>query len=129
MHILSISVALLYLGVSTSAGFLSVCSSVSMSTVPPYSNLIATCPDSKGNPVNDDFDLNDCIANMHGTLVCAQGGRFFDSCKQDDGCTLAIADTSTPGLQCECSDGANFVGTNFDIDSCIRVNSDGKIFC
>ncbi|KAB5588983.1 hypothetical protein CTheo_7578 [Ceratobasidium theobromae] len=70
-----------------------------------------------GRYLGTSIDMNACIANLNGNLVCQNGGNYGAFCT---GCSLS-------GTWIKCTCGGGGAGT-IDLNQCI-VNRDGNLAC
>ncbi|KZT52677.1 Cyanovirin-N [Calocera cornea HHB12733] len=86
--------------------------------------LSATCNDDAQDAVGTSIDLNNCVSNDGGSLICVgSGGEYSESC--DPGCYLSGSTT----LCCTCGDGAGgWKDTCIDLDNCVQ-NYNGALGC
>ncbi|KAH7911160.1 Cyanovirin-N [Hygrophoropsis aurantiaca] len=83
-------------------------------------DLFADCLNADSSQrVATQVDLNYCLANNGGTLVCSEGGSYSYSCSN---CELA----SGTYFQCACNAGSGTTG--IDLNNCVG-NSNGGLYC
>ena len=83
--------------------------------------LRATCRTSQGQTKEATLNLNDCIANDNGHLICCKGGNFMASSQN-----VTLQGTI---LRCRSRkiDGS-YVDASINLDSCI-ANMEGSLTC
>ncbi|KAH7906185.1 Cyanovirin-N [Hygrophoropsis aurantiaca] len=91
------------------------------------SNYYVTGTDLYADCLNNDssatyatqVDLNYCLSNNGGSLICSSGGSYSYTCSN---CELA----SGSYFECSCSGGSGTTG--IDLNSCVG-NSNGGLYC
>ncbi|CAE6418627.1 unnamed protein product [Rhizoctonia solani] len=102
-------------GVAAAGGFSGSCSGYYISD---NHFLVANCGDGSGGRRDSTIDLNQCIANAGGNLVCRAGGNYGASCS---GCGIRT------GAYMTC--GCNGTGATIaDLDQCV-ANYGGNLAC
>ncbi|QRW02750.1 CVNH domain protein [Ceratobasidium sp. AG-Ba] len=97
-------------------GFSASCSGASVSGT----TLTANCGNGNGGSRWSSIDLNQCIANYGGNLVCAKNGGFGGSCSE---CEIRTG----VYMICGCSGGSNPTPI-IDLDNCV-ANYGGNLAC
>ncbi|QRV73814.1 CVNH domain protein [Ceratobasidium sp. AG-Ba] len=97
-------------------GFSASCSGYGVSGT----TLTANCSDGKGGSRWSSIDLNRCIANYNGNLVCAANGGFGGSCS---GCGIRTG----AYMICGCRGGSNPTPIA-NLDDCV-ANYGGNLAC
>ncbi|KAH7921543.1 Cyanovirin-N [Leucogyrophana mollusca] len=109
---------LLLFGASTAlaqSGFADSCDDYYVTGTTLYANCLN---DNDSAYYATEVDLNYCLANDGGSLICEYGGSYSYSCSD---CGLA----SGTYFECDCQDGS---GTGIDLNSCVG-NSNGGLYC
>ncbi|KAH7923041.1 Cyanovirin-N [Leucogyrophana mollusca] len=83
--------------------------------------LYAVCRRVDGSQVTTQLDLDHCLENGNGKLVCRQNGAYASSCSA---CSF-----SGTTLSCQCRDEESHPQyTSIDLDQCVG-NSNGNLVC
>jgi len=101
------------------SGFANTCESISF--VGP-TTLQAECLNESGNTVFTSINLDSCVGNNNGGLVCSGGGNFANSCQ---GSSLRGSTDLVSSCRNEAGD---FESTSIDLNNCL-TNNNGQLGC
>ncbi|EGN98838.1 hypothetical protein SERLA73DRAFT_181510 [Serpula lacrymans var. lacrymans S7.3] len=114
------SLALFTPSVLTQGGFSSTCDNYYVTG----SVLYADCESVSGTYYATEVDLDYCLANNGGSLICSSGGSYSYTCS---GCSLESGTYFGCSACSDCTD-CGTSSTGIDLDQCVS-NDGGSLSC